>query len=527
MTAGFGFDGLLTEKMAVFSVGAVPVKRLDSLMHRVWRSVVGRGLAVVGVVALAGCGDAPPITFATDDRVEGLFEPAAEAFTQQMEAAFGQPLEPVVWESLPVQMHAAAGSVKAESPDAPTRLKFSPDYEAAAVEPGAEVVFTLGPNVAAVRKVVEYDADEQILEIDAALPQPVEGEQVAIGPGALMQKARPLYARHCQHCHGVSGDGNGPDAWSMNPKPRDFRQGKFKFTSTRTFYAPHRDDLMRTLDEGIAGTYMPSFKLLPEADRRVLVEYVIWLANRGEIENQALRVLTADFGPEAIADYREGFEEDLADAREDEDAEEIAELEALGPLGELTEDWTDFEPDLPEEFTGWAEAISDRWNNAQGENAVVVPTDGRPAMSPESIAEGRAIYLSDGAKCVSCHGRQGLGNGPQTLSLQRANDGDGYNDVPGLHDDWGNVILPRNLQTGIFRGGRRPIDVYRRLYSGINGSKMPGFGGSLTDEQIWHVVNYLYALGEDPTLNERLDATLAADDDDAASETPNDVAMLR
>ncbi len=40
-----------------------------------------------------------------------------------------------------------------------------------------------------------------------------------------------LYRIHCLHCHGVTGDGRGPTGRWVNPHPRDYRQGKFKFMS--------------------------------------------------------------------------------------------------------------------------------------------------------------------------------------------------------------------------------------------------------------------------------------------------------
>jgi mono/diheme cytochrome c family protein len=55
-------------------------------------------------------------------------------------------------------------------------------------------------------------------------------------------------------------------------------------------------------------------------------------------------------------------------------------------------------------------------------------------------------------------------------------------------------VKPRNLTTGVFRGGRRPIDIYRRIHTGIKGTPMPGAGKSLTDEQIWDVVNYVLSI---------------------------------
>ena len=68
-----------------------------------------------------------------------------------------------------------------------------------------------------------------------------------------------LYRRNCLHCHGVSGAGDGPTAPFLYPTPRDYRRGIFKFTSTPYMKPPHRDDLRRTIKNGLHGTSMPSF----------------------------------------------------------------------------------------------------------------------------------------------------------------------------------------------------------------------------------------------------------------------------
>jgi len=104
-----------------------------------------------------------------------------------------------------------------------------------------------------------------------------------------LQKGSRLYRVHCLHCHGVPGDGRGPTALWINPHPRDFRQGMFKFQSIdqviqQNNRPPHREDLYRTLDQGIEGTAMPSFNLLSEVQRDNLVSYVIHLSIRGKVE---------------------------------------------------------------------------------------------------------------------------------------------------------------------------------------------------------------------------------------------------
>ena len=61
-------------------------------------------------------------------------------------------------------------------------------------------------------------------------------------------------------------------------------------------------------------------------------------------------------------------------------------------------------------------------------------------------------------------------------------------------------IQPRNLRLGIYRGGRSPADLYRRIHAGINGTPMPGAGaapgnpGTLKPDEIWQIVDYVRSL---------------------------------
>jgi cytochrome c553 len=105
-----------------------------------------------------------------------------------------------------------------------------------------------------------------------------------------------VYSQRCVQCHGVSGDGNGPSAGSLFPRPRDYRKGIFKFTSTPYGIKPARSDLVETVRRGISGTSMPSFHLLPDADVQAVVDYVIALSQRGELELQ----MAGDQGQRAL-----------------------------------------------------------------------------------------------------------------------------------------------------------------------------------------------------------------------------------
>ncbi|MFQ5780412.1 MAG: c-type cytochrome [Nitrospiria bacterium] len=115
------------------------------------------------------------------------------------------------------------------------------------------------------------------------------------------------------------------------------------------------------------------------------------------------------------------------------------------------------------------------------EEMVVIDFGTQIPSSEESIAQGREIYMTK-AKCVECHGVEGRGNGNLT---QR--------------DDWGFPIFPANLQKPWnLRGNRRdpynPRNIFREISTGLNGTPMPSFVDELTEEERWHVANFVISL---------------------------------
>ena len=86
----------------------------------------------------------------------------------------------------------------------------------------------------------------------------------------------------------------------MTPKPRDYRNGVFKFTSTNDMSKVSRDDLSRIVKYGIPGTYMPSFLLMKDEEHHAIIEYVRFLAMRGEYERKLVAELSSDFSQIAL-----------------------------------------------------------------------------------------------------------------------------------------------------------------------------------------------------------------------------------
>lgn len=93
-------------------------------------------------------------------------------------------------------------------------------------------------------------------------------------------RAQVLYEKNCAVCHGVTGDGKGEAAYLLQPKPREFRAGKFRLVSSENLQ-PTREDLFRTISNGMPGTSMPSWAQLPEGDRWALADYVLGLNRAG------------------------------------------------------------------------------------------------------------------------------------------------------------------------------------------------------------------------------------------------------
>lgn len=94
----------------------------------------------------------------------------------------------------------------------------------------------------------------------------------------MVQAGQKAFLNRCSGCHGLAGDGNGLGARMLDPKPRDFTKGVFKFKTTPLGAMPTNDDLLKTLNQGIPGTSMPSFALVSDSEKRSIIEYIKTLA---------------------------------------------------------------------------------------------------------------------------------------------------------------------------------------------------------------------------------------------------------
>lgn len=72
-------------------------------------------------------------------------------------------------------------------------------------------------------------------------------------------RGRLVYRKACAACHGAVGDGDGPGAPGLDPLPRDFTRGVYRYRSTPTGSLPRAEDLIRTVRTGAPGTSMPAW----------------------------------------------------------------------------------------------------------------------------------------------------------------------------------------------------------------------------------------------------------------------------
>jgi copper transport protein len=92
-----------------------------------------------------------------------------------------------------------------------------------------------------------------------------------------------------------------------------------------------------------------------------------------------------------------------------------------------------------------------------------------------SLARGQHIYAQN---CASCHGTRGRGNGPAAARLS-----------PGPAD------LRVHMEVS-GTTGHTDRQIFEWIANGVEGTGMPAFRNQLSEEDIWHVINYIRTFAE-------------------------------
>lgn len=89
------------------------------------------------------------------------------------------------------------------------------------------------------------------------------------------EQGKVVYEKWCAQCHGETGEGDGPAAHYMYPRPRNFVAALYQIRSTASGLLPTDADIMHAIDNGLPGTTMPGWKdKLSSGDRRALLAYI-------------------------------------------------------------------------------------------------------------------------------------------------------------------------------------------------------------------------------------------------------------
>ena len=383
----------------------------------------------------------------------------------------------------------------------------------------------------------EPNLPEVLLEEDFAELVSLDRLKQAAGPES---EASGLYRKHCVSCHGVTGNGRGELSGTLQPYPRDYRMGVFKFKSTKRGAKPTREDLARSIRNGIAGTPMKNIPELTEENIQSLVDYVIYLSIRGELERTLIddaifeldlqegeRIVDRQFGDSLAGDGRKAVEDQIkawedAGEPEDDPRAELAEKldlydESMEIAGEILEDiafdWLDAEEDVVEVPTPPSDIPV---ANNYAEFVELSKGDQAEALAA-SVKRGRELFTGKVASCSKCHGDKGHGDGQNKDYDDWTKD---WTSRVGLKPEDTDALvplmargamppknaLPRNFAEGVFRGGESAEDLYRRIWQGIEGSPMPAstfVEGTYDQDDIWHLINFVRSINEsEPTAAE-------------------------
>lgn len=101
----------------------------------------------------------------------------------------------------------------------------------------------------------ELSEEIQVPEEFASLKNPYEGQSEAIAKGAM------LFSSDCSSCHGSGGQGDGPAAAGLNPKPKNLAQNQASLGDGYLYWRISEGGLIEPFN-----SVMPAWKGLLEED---------------------------------------------------------------------------------------------------------------------------------------------------------------------------------------------------------------------------------------------------------------------
>jgi mono/diheme cytochrome c family protein len=245
-------------------------------------------------------------------------------------------------------------------------------------------------------------------------------EKPWISTPELIEKGKELYKVQCVSCHGDTGQGNGPAASALNPKPRNFHENAgWKNGRKPTM-------VFKTLKEGLPPSAMASYATLPVDDRWALVHYVLSLDPTAPEADTP-----ADFAKVGLDPTKKGG-------------------------GGATE-----APTIPVDIA--MERIAQPEQSWEKKAVAYHPSLAKLAENPDTLSPAARLYQ---AKCIECHGPRAQGGiKVQNLGVM----------TPGAFL----VTAPLTSQSASIQSQ----DAFNKVVNqGLPGNLMPGMGNLSTSE---------------------------------------------
>jgi len=294
----------------------------------------------------------------------------------------------------------------------------------------------------------EYGASSFDARFDFHKPAPpgtaeeVDLHQYLTVTPQLLTEGQQVYSANCVPCHGASGYGNGPRGVGLNPPPRNYHTGVFKFgTSVLAMY--------HTVTNGSPGTAMPSFIALSPEERFAVVHFI-----------------RTNFIPK--------------NALQDNTAAQLAAIAAPAAAGAPKLPPLNPAPPGPRIPIAVAMQIMAQQAQAQAQ-AAAAPASTNNVPPAANVAVGQALYQQ---RCQSCHGAQGQGGIPVEM----------ISSAPYVEVTAADFRYPRMLSSINDTAGFAHIVLH-----GLPGRMMTG-QGTLTKAQLDSLQAYVQQLVQKGTL---------------------------
>lgn len=141
--------------------------------------------------------------------------------------------------------------------------------------------------------------------------------------------------------------------------------------------------------------------------------------------------------------------------------------------------------------TAYLQTLSSRWRRPIHHSTPVPLPDPPPWMEDHDV---RLPHEQNGARlfaqlCAPCHGSDASGTGAASLDLM---------------DVWDQPSRPPDLRQPVYRSGPTPIDLYRTLTTGLDGTPMASFAETTSEEERWELVAWIRSLAassRDPAMD--------------------------